>query len=53
VQPSHFLFLVQKCASSSHIKTSKKLFTVLKDRIDCLKIILITHIHFEDLASSL
>jgi hypothetical protein len=47
------MFLVQKCASSGHIKTSTQLFTVLKEGFDCFKIILVTHIHYEDFASGL
>jgi len=51
MQPQSLHVLVQKCASSGHIETSTKLFTVLKGGFDCFKII--THIHSEDFASGL
>jgi hypothetical protein len=50
---NHFHVLGAKWASSGHITTTTKLFTVLKEGFGCFKIILVTHIHFEDFASSL
>jgi hypothetical protein len=47
------MFFVQNCAVSGHIKTSTKLFTVLQDGFDCLKILLFTDIHFKGFVSGL